>query len=360
MRKFKFGLIGCGRIAPNHARNICELENAELMAVCDILPDQALKYSQEYGGETYTDYRKLLDRSDIEIVAIATPSGLHAEIGIAAANAGKHVIIEKPMALSLDDADRLIQACKQNQVYLSVCHQNRYNQVVQRLRQAITEGRFGKLAHATAVIRWYRDQAYFDQDSWHGTWAQDGGVLMNQSIHNIDLLLWMMGTATSVYGKIATQLRQIQVEDLGLANLTFANGALGLIEASSTTYPRNLEETLNIFGELGTAVLGGPSLNRIEVWRFADGQDDEAEVIKTSGETPPNIYGFGHRTLYQRLMAAIENGEPCDIPGEEGRKALELILGIYHSHLSNRPVDLPLAEKEHSLEKLMQNYKGRG
>ncbi|HBE79462.1 MAG TPA: oxidoreductase [Firmicutes bacterium] len=358
MSTFRFGLIGCGRIAPNHARNIKELEQSELKAVCDLAPEKAEKYSRTYGGEVYTDYRKVLDRPDIDIISIATSSGCHAEIGIAAAEAGKHVIVEKPMALSLHDADRLIAACAQSHVYLGVCHQNRYNQVVQKLRQALETGRFGKLTHATAVIRWYRDQHYFEQDSWHGTWAQDGGVLMNQSIHNIDLLQWMMGQVTGIYGKITTRQRQIEVEDLGLGMLTFKSGAQGMIEASSTVYPRNLEETLNIFGETGTVILGGPSINKIEAWRFADGLDNEVEVLTSCGETPPNIYGFGHRTFYERFMKAIESGTEFDIPGTEGRKALEIILGIYHSSMSGQPVELPLKEKAFPLPELMKGYKG--
>ena len=246
MRKFNFGLIGCGRIAPNHAKNIAELENSVLKAVCDLVPAKAEHFSNTYGGEPYTDYRAVLDRPDIEVISVATSSGSHVAIGIAAAEAGKHVIVEKPMALSLHDADRLIDACRNNHVYLGVCHQNRYNLVVQKLRQALEDGRFGKLTHAVACIRWFRPQQYFTQDSWHGTWAEDGGVLMNQSIHNLDLLFWMMGPASSIYGKIATRQRQIEVEDLGLGIVTFQSGALGMIEASSTVFPRNLEETLNI------------------------------------------------------------------------------------------------------------------
>ncbi len=356
MRTFRFGLIGCGRIAPNHARNIVELENAELKAVCDIVPEKAEQYRQTYGGDVYTDYRKVLERPDVDIVAIATSSGQHAEIGIAAAEAGKHVIVEKPMALSLRDADKLIEVCQRNHVYLGVCHQNRYNQVVRKLRDALEAGRFGRINHGVASIRWYRNANYFQQDSWHGTWEQDGGVLMNQSIHNIDLLLWMLGDAVTVYGKIATQVQPIEVEDLGMGMIQFKNGALGMIEASSTVYPKNLEETLNIFGEHGTVVLGGTSINKIETWRFADGNDDEAETIRTSGENPPNIYGFGHRTLYQRFMNAIETGAPFDIPGEEGRKGLEMILAIYHSALINQPVSLPLVEKASSLPELMKDY----
>lgn len=354
MVKYGIALIGCGRIAPNHAKNIVELDQLELKVVCDLIPERAEKFSQLYGGEVNLDYRQVLARSDVKIVTIATPSGLHAEIGIAAAEAGKHVIVEKPMALSLRDADRLIAACERNHVYLGVCHQNRYNLVVRKLREALETGRFGKLSHATAVIRWYRDQAYFNQDSWHGTWEHDGGVLMNQSIHNLDLLLWMMGPVVKVYGQSKTQLRQIEVEDLGLGMLTFANGALGLVEASSTIYPSNLEETLNIFGENGTVVLGGTSINKIETWRFADGLDVEAEIIREIGETPPNIYGFGHRTFYERFLNAINQQIPFEISGSEGRKALELILAIYHSSLTGLPITLPLHEQAHSLSELMK------
>ncbi len=354
MSTFRFGLIGCGRIAPNHAKNIMELENAELKAVCDVISEKAEKFSKNYGGDPYTDYRSVIERTDIDVISIATPSGLHAQIGIEAAKAGKHVIIEKPMALSLHDADLLIAACKKNHVYLGVCHQNRYNLVVGKLREALEMGRFGKLTHAVASIRWYRDQAYFE-DGWHGTWSQDGGVLMNQSIHNIDLLLWIMGEAAGVYGQIATRQRNIEVEDLGMGIINFKNGAYGMIEASSTVYPRNLEETLNVFGRTGTVVLGGTSINKIETWRFADGLDVEDQVINTIGENPPNIYGFGHRTFYQRFMRAIDLGIPCDIPGEEGRKALELIIAIYHSSLINSPITIPFNEERFPLSELMKN-----
>lgn len=358
MRIFKIGLIGCGRIAPNHAKNITELENCVLTAVCDVVPEKAQAYSQMYGGDIYTDYRLLLEHRDIDIVAIATPSGLHAEIGIAAAEAGKHVIVEKPMALSLHDADRLIEACHKNEVYLGVCHQNRYNIAVQKVRKALVAGRFGKLTHATAVIRWYRNQAYFEQDSWHGTWDQDGGVLMNQSIHNIDLLLWMMGDAEQVFAKVATRQHRIEVEDLGVGLVSFKNGTFGLIEASSSVHPKNLEETLNIFGETGTVILGGTSINKIEAWRFADGLDQEDDVIRNVGESPPNIYGFGHRTLYRRFTEAVETGTSFDIPGEEGRKGLEMILAMYHSGLANQPIRLPLMEKTYPLNRLMKDYHG--
>jgi predicted dehydrogenase len=356
MSQFGIGLIGCGRIAPNHARNIVELENAELRAVCDIVPEKAQTFHSEYGGEVYTDYRRVLERKDIDIIAIATPSGLHAGIGIEAAEAGKHVIVEKPMALSLFDADRLIDTCHKHGVYLGVCHQNRYNLVVQKLRRALEEGRFGKLTHSVASIRWYRNQAYFAQDDWHGTWAQDGGVLMNQSIHNIDLLIWMMGQPESVFARVATRQHRIEVEDLGLGIINFTSGAYGMIEASSSIYPKNLEETLNVFGEKGTVVLGGTSINKIEAWRFADAREDEAEVIKNVGESPPNIYGFGHRILYQRFLKAIEDSSPFDIPGEEGRKGLELILAMYHSGISGQPVAMPLVEKIHPLTELMKGY----
>jgi UDP-N-acetyl-2-amino-2-deoxyglucuronate dehydrogenase len=258
VKKINFGIIGCGRIAYKHAEAIKKNEKANLLCVCDVIKERAVDYKDKYGAECcYTEYHELLENPDLDVVSICTPSGMHAEMGIAAAKAGKHVIVEKPMAMSLQDADDLIQACEDNGVKLAVCFQNRFNPPVQKLRRALEEGRFGKLTHASAVVRWFRPQDYYDQAPWRGTRANDGGCLMNQSIHNIDLLQWMMGPVESVFGYTANNLRKIECEDVGVAVLKFKSGALGVIEASTTVYPENLEETLNIFGEKGTVVLGG-------------------------------------------------------------------------------------------------------
>lgn len=332
MKKLNFGIIGCGRIAYKHAEAIKKNEKANLLYVCDIIEERAVDYKNKYGAERYfTDYHEMLEMPDLDVVNICTPSGMHAEMGIAAAKAGKHVIVEKPMALSSIDADALINACDENGVKLAVCFQNRFNPPVQKLRRALEEGRFGKLTHASAVVRWFRPQDYYDQASWRGTWAMDGGCLMNQSIHNIDLLQWMMGPVESVFGYTANNFRKIEAEDVGVAVLKFKNGALGVIEASTTIYPENLEETLAIFGEKGTVMLGGIAVNKIETWKFADSQDENLEMEQ---QDVPNVYGFGHDALIEDFIRAVIEDRRPYIDGREGIKSLRIVLGIYHSAVS--------------------------
>jgi UDP-N-acetyl-2-amino-2-deoxyglucuronate dehydrogenase len=332
VKKLNFGIIGCGRIAYKHAEAIKKNEKANLLYVCDIIEERAVDYKNKYGAERYfTDYHEMLEMPDLDVVNICTPSGMHAEMGIAAAKAGKHVIVEKPMALSSIDADALINACDENRVKLAVCFQNRFNPPVQKLRRALEEGRFGKLTHASAVVRWFRPQDYYDQASWRGTWAMDGGCLMNQSIHNIDLLQWMMGPVESVFGYTANNFRKIEAEDVGVAVLKFKNGALGVIEASTTIYPENLEETLAIFGEKGTVMLGGIAVNKIETWKFADSQDENLEMEQ---QDVPNVYGFGHDALIEDFIRAVIEDRRPYIDGREGIKSLRIVLGIYHSAVS--------------------------
>jgi len=330
VKKLNFGIIGCGRIAHKHAEAIKKNEKANLLCVCDILEERAAEYKDKYGAEAhFTDYRKMLEYYGLDVVNICTPSGMHAEMGIAVAQAGKHVIVEKPMALSLKDADDLIEACDESGVKLAVCFQNRFNPPVQKLRRALEEGRFGKLTHASAIVRWFRPQDYYDQAPWRGTRAMDGGCLMNQSIHNIDLLQWMMGPVESVFGYTATNLRKIECEDVGVAVLKFKNGALGVIEASTTIYPENLEETLNIFGEKGTVVLGGIAVNKIETWKFADSTDENGAIDQHQQDVP-NVYGFGHEALVEDFINAVINNSEPYITGREGRNALEIVLSIYN------------------------------
>lgn len=355
MKKIHFAIIGCGRIAPKHAESIQQIEEAELVAVCDIIEEKAQTFARRYQADFYVDYLQMLERNDIDIVNICTPSGLHAKIGIAAAKAGKHVIVEKPMSMYLKEADELIKACREAGVKLAVCHQNRFNKSVRQLRQALEEGKFGRLTHGNATIRWNRNDDYYKQATWRGTWKDDGGVLMNQSIHNIDLLQWMLGPVDSIFAYTARNLRKIEAEDVAVAVLKFTNGALGGIEASSTIYPKNLEETLNIFGEKGTACIGGIAVNKIEGWRFKENFEEEEKAIITAQEAdPPNVYGFGHQELILDMIGAIrENREPM-INGEEGRKALETILGIYKSVATGQPVKLPL-EKNFILTEVFGN-----
>ncbi|HHY25923.1 MAG TPA: Gfo/Idh/MocA family oxidoreductase [Desulfitobacterium dehalogenans] len=343
-KKMRFAIIGCGRIAPKHAESIVALEEAELVAVCDIVPEKAQAFADKYGAKPYTSYQEMLEKEELHVVTIATESDLHAPIGITCAKAGKHVMVEKPMAMTLESADELIRTCHEEGVKLSVIHQNRYNKSIKLMRKALEEGRFGKLTHGQATVRWNRNDEYYAQAPWRGTKLQDGGVLMNQSIHNIDLLQWTFGPVESVFGFTQTALRKIEMEDVGVAVLKFKNGALGIIEAASTIYPKNIEETLNIFGETGSVMVGGIAVNRIETWEFPDSEEEKKQIFASQENDPPNVYGFGHREVMKDMIAAIREDRAPAIPGEEGRKALEIILAIYKCQETKEPVVFPLCE----------------
>lgn len=343
MQTYGFGLIGCGRISKNHLESIKAIPGARLVAVADINEENLGKAVKKYNCQGYSDYHILLANPEVQIVNICSESGLHARIAIDAMRAGKHVLVEKPMAMSLIEADAMIATAKEMGVRLGVVHQNRFNNAVVKLRKAMEDNKFGKLTHASAVVRWNRNDEYYSQAPWRGTWAQDGGCLMNQSIHNIDLLQWMMGSVESLFAYTATNLRKIEGEDVGTIVLKFQNGALGIIESTTTIYPTNLEETLNIFGSTGTVCIGGIAVNKIESWRFAG--DDEAAVLADQDKEPPNVYGFGHADIIKDFMEAItEDREPA-ISGEEGRKALEIILAIYHSVRYKKEITFPLKEE---------------
>lgn len=343
-RTLKFGIVGCGRIAPKHAESIVALPEAELIGVCDIVPERAQAFADKYGAKPYTDYTEMLKNPDIDVITVATPSDLHAPIGVAAAKAGKHVMVEKPMAMTLKSADELIAACREAGVKLAVIHQNRFNKSIKLLRKALEDGRFGKLTHGQATVRWNRDDNYYAQAPWRGTKLRDGGVLMNQSIHNIDLLQWMFGPVESVFGYTATMLRKIEMEDVGVAVLKFKSGALGIIEAASTIYPKNIEETLNVFGETGSVMVGGIAVNRIETWEFPNSDEEKAQIFASQENDPPSVYGFGHREIILDMIHAVWEDRLPAVPGEEGRKALEIILAIYKCQETGAPVVLPMRE----------------
>ena len=342
----RYALIGCGRISPNHIV-AAKSNHLQFAAICDIdenmLEEKAEKFDLDNVCQ-YTDYRELLSREKPELVAIATESGKHAAIALDCIEAGCNVIIEKPIALSIADADAIIAAGKKKSVLVCANHQNRFNKSVQYIRKALEEGRFGKLSHGAAHVRWNRGESYYTQAPWRGTWAQDGGCLMNQCIHNIDLLRWMMGDEVDEVMAYTDQIMHpyLEAEDLGMAIVRFKNGAYGLIEGTTNIYPKNLEETLYIFGEKGTVKAGGTSDNIIEEWRFADGLDDPEMVKNTYGENPPNVYGFGHTPLYADVIDAMHHGRMPIVDGEAGKRALELVLAIYQSAARHQPVKLPL------------------
>lgn len=346
----KYALIGCGRIAVNHIKAALN-NHLEICAVCDVLPDAMEALLVKYGLEEdesirrYKDYRELLSVENPTLASIATESGVHAEIALACIDAGVHVIIEKPMAMSMADADEIIRRSEEKGVKVSACHQNRFNIAVQEARKALEAGRFGKLSHGSVHVRWNRNRGYYDQAPWRGTWAQDGGCLMNQCIHGIDLLRWMMGDEVEeVYGVTKQQFHDyLQCEDVGMAVVTFKNGAVGTIEGTTNVYPRNLEETLYLFGETGTVKLGGTSTNNIDVWDFTD-EGEEDRKNKGLREATSNVYGNGHTSLFTDMIEAIEKDRKPYVDAVAGRNALEMILAIYRSAAEGRPVKLPLKD----------------
>lgn len=293
----------------------------------------------EKGVKGYTSYQALLADDTIDVVSICLPTGLHADFTVQAAEAGKHVIVEKPMALNLSDADRMIEACEQNNVKLAVVHPNRFRPAVMEMRKQLEKGAFGKIGHANATVRWNRNDAYFAQAPWRGTKAMDGGVLMNQAIHNMDLLLWMMGEAEEVTTYAATRLRKIETEDTSVSVIRFKSGALGVLEAAVTLYPKNLEESLSVFGETGTAVVGGPTANWIKTWKFADLEPEEAEQIVQRVEQDP--FGVpGHQCIIADMTEAVLTNRNPIVSGEEGRHVLRLVIACQQSAEMQGPVRL--------------------
>lgn len=351
--KIRYALIGCGRIAPNHiaaARN--NGDALKLCAVCDPVAERmeevlsVLPEEERAKVHRYTDHRELLAKEQPQLCAVAVESGKHAAVGLDVLRAGSNVIIEKPLALSMADGRALIAEAEKRGLKLCACHQNRFNKSIRKIRSAVEAGRFGRMLHGTAHIRWNRGQGYYQQAPWRGTWAQDGGTLMNQCIHNIDLLRWMMGDDVAEVMAYTDNLNHdyIQAEDLGMALVKFANGAYGIIEGTTNIYPRNLEETLYLFGQDGTVKAGGKSVNIIEEWDFRDGGDDPAQVRRQYCENPPNVYGYGHTPLYADVIDAVRTGREPYVDGYAGMRALEMILAIYKSAAEHRPVQLPLQD----------------
>lgn len=345
----KYALIGCGRIAVNHIKALRN-NGLELVALCDLYLDHidTLLAKTEFTTDAprYTDYKKMVEEHpELELVAIATDSGVHAEIALFCIDHGINVIVEKPMAMSMQDASEMIKRSEEKGVKLSICHQNRFNLAVQEMRKALENGRFGKLSHGSINVRWNRNKAYYEQAPWRGKWASDGGSLMNQCIHGIDLLRWMMGDEVEeVYGVTRQQFHDyLECEDIGMAVLKFKNGAIGTIEGTVNVYPKNLEETLYLFGETGTVKLGGTSCNNIDVWNFAD--VDVADDGKAGlQEATSNVYGNGHTSLYADVIDAIKNNRQPYVDAYAGRNALEIVLAIYKSQLTGMPVKLPLED----------------
>jgi predicted dehydrogenase len=351
--KHRVALIGCGRISFKHIEAyVKNSDRIELVAVCDPIESRMNKRSEEYKKhfpeseiKKYTDYKQMLSECKPEIVDIATESGKHCSITCDCLNAGCHVNCEKPMALSTDDAQLMIDTAEKNNKILAVDFQNRFNAPVVKLRKAIDEGRFGKILHGMVQIRWTRDEAYYKEAPWRGTWEQDGGTLMNQCTHGIDLLQWIMGEdAVRVQAVTRRFMRPIDAEDFGAALVEFKSGAVGIIEGTADVYPKNLNETLSVFGTQGTVVIGGLAVNKIETWRFSDAEkkgDTEEVVLNPDEKDPPTVYGFGHSAHIADVLDAIEqNRQPLN-SGKNAKKALDIILAIYKSQKTGKPVELP-------------------
>ncbi|MEG1902684.1 MAG: Gfo/Idh/MocA family oxidoreductase [Clostridium sp.] len=344
----KYALIGCGRIATNHIKAAVN-NKLEIVAVCDVVPEHMEELLLKHGLQDdrsikrYTDYKEMIAENDMELIGIATESGIHAEIALFCIDNGIHVIIEKPMAMSIADADEIIRRSEKKGVKVSACHQNRFNIAVQEMRNALEQGRFGTLSHGSVHVRWNRNEDYYTQAPWRGKWGSDGGALMNQCIHGIDLLRWMMGDEIDeVYGVTRRQFHDyLEAEDLGMAVVKFKNGAVATIEGTTNVYPKNLEETLYLFGETGTVKLGGKSTNAIDVWDFSD-EHDADDKNKGLCEETSNVYGNGHTSLYADVMDAIHTDRRPYVDAVAGRNALELVLAIYKSQKEGKPVKLPL------------------
>lgn len=342
-----FVLVGCGRISKRHSEllGLGQIKGARLAGVCDIVKAKAERVGKQFSVPCFENMHQMMKAVDADVVVVLTESGNHARDVIALCQYGKHIVVEKPMALKLSDADAMIEACDHAGIKLFVVKQNRFNVPVVKLREAIEQKRFGKLVLGTVRVRWSRDQAYYDQDTWRGTWALDGGVLTNQASHHIDLLEWMMGDVESVFAKSTTALVKIEAEDTAVVTLKFKNGALGIIEATTAVRPKDLEGSISILGDGGTVEIGGFAVNQMKTWNFVNPLPEDAQVLDRYSVNPPNVYGFGHQAYYEHVVDCIQNNQHHLVDGLVGRKSLELINAIYESIETGKEVNLHFQPK---------------
>jgi UDP-N-acetyl-2-amino-2-deoxyglucuronate dehydrogenase len=334
----KFAIVGMGHIAKKHIEAINEAEGAELIAVCDAASERLEEYSGKY--ETYTDLDEMLKANkEIQVVNICVPSGLHARLTKIVAEHGRHIVVEKPMSLKLEDSEEMIKVAKENNVKLAVVHPNRFRPAIMKLREKMDQGVFGTMSHANATVRWNRGQAYYDQAPWRGTKEFDGGVLMNQAIHNLDLMLWFMGEVESVQAMAATRLRKIEAEDVAAAVVRFKSGALGVIEAATTIYPKNLEESLSLFGEKASVKIGGSNALFIETWDIEDGTEGEKETFNDSIKDNP-LGKPGHQWIIEDMVQAVKEDREPIVSGYDGLAPVKLILAILESAETGKEVKL--------------------
>lgn len=338
----RFVLVGCGRIAIRHSDLLGDnqIDGAQLVAVADTQFERAKAIGEAKNVPAYSDMHEMMAIENPDVVVVLTESGLHAHHVIELAPYGADIVVEKPMALTLEDADKMIETCDRHGVRLFVVKQNRFNLPVVELRKALEAGRFGKLVLGTVRVRWCRSQAYYDLDTWRGTWALDGGVLTNQASHHIDLLEWMMGDVESVFAKSTTALVDIEAEDTAIVTLKFKNGALGIIEATTAVRPKDLEGSISILGETGTVEISGFAVNEMKHWNFSEVLPGDEEVFEKFSVNPPNVYGFGHQAYYEHVVDCITGKKQALVDGLQGRKSLELINAIYESIETGKEVFL--------------------
>jgi UDP-N-acetyl-2-amino-2-deoxyglucuronate dehydrogenase len=340
----RFALIGCGRIAKRHAELLGtgQIAGAKLVAVCDIDPTRSAAFAERFGVAGFHSIEALLAHDGIDAVSVLTPSGMHADHAVAVAKSGRHVVVEKPMALTLSDADRMIAAAQAAGVRLFVVKQNRFNVPVVKAREALDAGRLGQLVLGTVRVRWCRDQGYYDHDDWRGTWAQDGGVIANQASHHVDMLGWFMGPVESVHARGIRALVDIEAEDTAVATIKFRNGAVGVVEATGATRPKDLEGSMSVLGSGGTIEIAGFAVNQMRHWNFCQPLAGDAEVLEKYSVNPPNVYGFGHQAYYEHVVGCLQSGRPALVDGNEGRRSLELVIALYEAMATGREVTLPL------------------
>lgn len=348
MSTMRFALVGCGSIAKKHAHVLTNyLDEAEIGAFVDLQSSRAQEFSGKYGAPAFASVADMMrvmgDR--IDAISVLTPSGAHCANVLDFVKYGRPLIVEKPLALRLDDADRMIEACDAHGVKLFVVHQNRYNPPIAKAREALEQGRFGRMVLGTVRLRWTRDQAYYDSEAWRGTWAHDGGVFMNQAVHHIDMLSWFMGPAETVRSMAATRLVKIEAEDTGVAVIRYNSGALGVLEATTASRPRDLEGSISILGEKGSVVIGGFFMNQLETWSFADRQPIDDVIFEQYGKNPPE---FGHNLgeYLRGVIASVKTKKAALVDGLEGRKSLELVTALYESIESDADVQIRFRPKK--------------
>ena len=340
-RRFRIGVVGCGRISDRHFEAIASTPDLELVAVCDENAERAHQAAEKTGVACFTSFQSMLDTAPLDVVALCTPSGLHPRHGMLAAEHGLHVICEKPMATRLEEADALVRACDDAGVQLFVVKQNRLNPAIQLLKRSVDLGRFGRIYLANTTVRWNRPQSYYDMAPWRGTWEFDGGAFMNQASHYVDLVDWLIGPVESVQAYIATLARNIQVEDTATVGIRWRSGALGSVNVTMLTYPKNLEGSITVIGETGTARIGGLAVNEIQTWEFADKHPDDEKVASASYETQ-SVYGLGHPLYYANVVDVLRGRAEAETDGREGLRSLELLIASYTSARDGRRVALPL------------------